>query len=61
MDFLVIFGTTAASIGCGLLLMWLACTVFFSFLMRTERSERAVGKHAETSVAPLRHSTGGPQ
>ena len=51
MNILLIFGTTAASLGCGLLLMWLACTAFFSFLMRTGSGERVVVGQAESYPA----------
>jgi hypothetical protein len=61
MGILVIFGTTAASIGCGLLLMWLACTALFGFLTRSERTERIIQKETENCPAALTHSIGGPQ
>jgi hypothetical protein len=53
MDILVIVGATAASLGCGILLMWLACTAFFGFLTRTGSSERAIANRAENG--PARH------
>jgi hypothetical protein len=61
MDILVIFGATAASVGFGLLLMWLACTAFFAFLMRVERGDRILAKQTESCTAPLTHSNSGPR
>jgi hypothetical protein len=61
MDILVLFGATAASVGFGLLLMWLACTAFFGFLMRGERSDGMAAKRAKSLPAPATHSTSGPR
>jgi hypothetical protein len=51
MDFLVVVGTTALSLGCGLLLLWLVCTAFFALLMRTEPGEKAAANPLDTGGA----------
>lgn len=50
MDVLLAVGTTAVSVGFGLVLMWLACTAFFGLLMRSSAGERVSMNHAESAL-----------